>query len=207
MITTARRSSEIISEYTNGGVGLLERAPASYSEYVTSTPIKEESYEDAKARMQRNLDRLLNYDRYSEQVVEDVQASTEMEVVSEISEKNFQDEDIKPTSTTMQFGDGDVDQMYKEMNRADSEVSDGYKINPKGKLVLVLYALAVTVILALIVINTGMLATLSGANAAKTAELNAKVEQYNALQAEIDSISNSNYIIDVAENQYGMIKR
>lgn len=212
MVTTKRATEEFQSVYNQGGsmggVGLLERnVPNSYKEY-TSAPVVEEGVDAAKERMQRNLDRLLNYDRYNEEqasaaVVEDT-------VVEEVVDQgaSLADEDIRPTSTTMQFGDGDIDQMYKEMNKQQTseEASSGYKLNGKGKLILVLYALAVTVILALIVINTGVLASLSNTNQAKVAELNATMEEYNVLSAEIDSISNSDYIIDVAQNKYGMVK-
>ena len=119
----------------------------------------------------------------------------------------MQDDDIRPTSTTMQFGDGDIDQMYKEMNRANETVKESYHLNNKGKLVIVLYSLAVMVILALIAINTGMLATLSGTQQAKTAELNAKIAEYSVLQEEIESISSDDYVINQAETVLDMVKR
>lgn len=193
MVTT-RRSTESV-ESRNGGVALLERPIA--NEVVA--PAREENLEEARERMQRNLDRLLNYDRASE-LVED-------ESVSEIVDSTMQDDDIRPTSTTMQFGDGDIDQMYKEMNRSSETIKDSYHLNTKGKLVIVLYSLAVMVILALIAINTGMLATLSGTQQAKTAELNARIAEYNVLQEEIESISSNEYVINQAENVLDMVKR
>ena len=154
--------------------------------------------------MQRNLDKLLNYDRAAEQVEEQPVMSIAAE---EIVNSTMQDDDIRPTSTTMQFGDGDIDQMYKEMNRASESVKESYHLNAKGKIVIVLYSLAVMVILALIAINTGMLATLSGTQEAKTAELNSKIAEYNVLQQEIESISSNSYVINQAENVIGMVKK
>ncbi len=61
-------------------------------------------------------------------------------------------------------------------------------------------------ILALIVLNTNILATVSAERKSVSADLDAHMAQYNAIQTEIDSISNPDYIIDVAENQYGMVK-
>jgi hypothetical protein len=156
--------------------------------------------------MQENLARLMNYDRYSEEIVDSVATETIEEVEVVAQEQSFADEDIRPTSTTMQFGDGDIDQLKLDMKKNEDEKSGEYHLNSKGKLVVVLYALVVTVILALITINTGVLASLSGVSEAKSIELDSKIQTYNAIQSEIESISNSEYIIDYAENQLGMIK-
>ena len=193
MVTT-RRTSDFNS--SKGGVELLER-PATYDAYV-STPVEEEDYSVAKERMQRNLDKLLNYDRASE---------IEEEKTVEIAvEKSLSEEDIRPTSTTMQFGD-DIDQIRKEMNAVVREEKQSYHLNSKGKFVMVLYALAITVILALIALNTNMLSNLSSVSAQKSAELGNAVARYNAIVEDVNSISGDEYVIDVAENQYSMIKK
>ena len=67
MITTRRSNGFDTTESARGGVDVLERRTAINSEAV---PEREESMEETKARMQRNLDRLLNYDRYSEMEAE-----------------------------------------------------------------------------------------------------------------------------------------
>jgi len=61
-----------------------------------------------------------------------------------------------------------------------------------------LYALVVTVILALIVLNTGVLATLSNTTQAKAAQLSATIAKYDALQTEIETITSSETIIEKA---------
>ncbi len=215
MVTTRRSStnttSSVFDNSTAGGVGVLERkSNASRNEFVNIS--KEETVDEARERMRGNLNMLLNYDRSYEEVTDSVASPVVEDAPVEVSEPvavaepvNFQDEDIRPTSTTMQFGDGDVDQMYNEMRKEEHEETS-YRLNGKGKLVLVLYALAVTVILALIIINTGVLAGLSGAKAAKTAELSSKIEQYQQLSANIEDISSEGYIIGKAE-ELGMIKR
>ena len=81
-----------------------------------------------------------------------------------------------------------------------------YRLNNKGKLVVVLYSLVVTVILALIILNTGLLANLSNVKAAKAAELDAVMERYQTLNDEIADISSSEHIAEVAENNLKMIK-
>ena len=162
--------------------------------------VEEESLEQARERMQKNLDKLLNYDRYSETCVEEV---SEVQAVA-TEEVACQDEDIRPTSTTMQFGDGDLDQMYKEMNRKTEE-KEAYALNSKGKIVAVLYSLVVAVILALIVLNTGVLARINNGNELKQAELNGLMTNYERVQESIDELSSDDYVSKLAE-QEGMLK-
>ena len=203
MITTTRRSYEMASAYEGNrsaaGVDLLER-PRAYEEY-NHAPITEDLSEAKERR--KNLDKLLNYDRYSEQV------ETVSEVVDSVAvaaPAAFSDEDIRPTSTTMQFGDADLEQMYKEMNRASEQTSEGYKLNTKGKIVVAIYAVIVTLIFALIVVNTGVLTVLSRANEVKAGELAEKQAEFSALTSEIESISSNEYVLEVAQNELGMVK-
>ena len=205
MVTTTRRSSEVSSTYEPavGGVALLEK-PRSYEEYASVAPATEEDFSQEKAKRQSNLQKLLNYDRYAEQVVEP-QTTVESKVENERAA--LAEEDIRPTSTTMQFGD-DIDQIRREMNKAQEQASeDSYHLNKRGKLVVTLYALAVTVILALIVLNTGVLANLSARADAKAAQLEATVARFETIQEEIEAMTDADYIIDVAQNQYGMVKK
>ena len=60
MITTKRSGSENTS-YTNNNssVAVLDRPVSSYSSFVGSS-VKEESVEEASARMRENLQKLLN---------------------------------------------------------------------------------------------------------------------------------------------------
>ena len=156
MITTRRSEGNTINAYEseNGNVMLLERRE-------TETVANTESVDQARARMQDNLEKLLNYDRYSEiQNSVMVESAPVCEPETFVEEnKMFADEDIRPTSTTMQFGDGDIEKMRMDMREEQHEEQSGsYRLNGKGKLVVVLYALVVTVILALIAVNSGMLA-------------------------------------------------
>ena len=202
MITT-RRSYNGTSE-RSGGVGVLDREiPSSYSEYKNPTPVREESMDEAKARMQKNLEKLMNYDRFSEVSASDVVVE---EPVNTVVEAVAQDEDIKPTSTTMQFGTDDLDQMYKEMDRTDTAKETSYRLNGKGKLLAVLYALTITVVMALIIINTGVLANIKGSTTAKQAELNQLITETTELQEQVYDISNDGYIIDKAE-EIGMLSK
>ncbi len=191
MVTT-RRSTEQSSAYdngsANGGVQLLER-PVAYT-----APQQTETHDQAKERMQKNLDKLLNYDRYSEQEVS-------QQIVRE--ESSVAEEDIRPTSTTMQFGE-DIDQIREEMRLA-GEQEEVYKLNEKGRVVAILYSLAVTIILALIILNTGVLASLSNKSAERAAELDKVVAEYNTIQSQIDQVSSNDYVSQWAEAN-GMVK-
>ena len=211
MVTTRRNDGEVaVSTFKDAGVKLLERnAPETYDARVASN--QTESEQDAGQRMRSNLDRLLNYDRYSEveaSAAQPAPAVTE-EAVSEpvVEAVASSDEDIRPTSTTMQFGDADLDQMYKEMNRAESNNHVGYKLNAKGKVVVAIYAAIVAIIFALIVLNTGVLTTLSRSNTVKAETLTVKAAEYDALTSEIERISSVEHVIEVAENDLGMVKR
>jgi len=210
MITTRRSEGNTINAYesetSKGGVALLER-----KEVATVAPTTEDT-EKARARMQDNLEKLLNYDRYSE--IQDSVATIEapvqeveqvVEMVNLEQPEAFADEDIRPTSTTMQFGDGDIEKLRMDMRKQEEEPVS-YHLNGKGKLVVVLYSLVVTVILALIAVNSGVLASLSNTSKAKAIEYQSKVATYNALQSEIESITSSEHIINVATGEYGMIK-
>ena len=209
MITTRRSEGNTINAYesetSKGGVALLER-----KEVATVAPAEDT---EARARMQDNLEKLLNYDRYSE--IQDSVATIEapvqeleqvVEMVNLEQQRAFADEDIRPTSTTMQFGDGDIEKLRMDMRKEEEQQTGSYRLNGKGKLVVVLYSLVVTVILALIAVNSGVLASLSNTTQAKAVEYQSKVATYNALQSEIESITSTEHIIDVATGEYGMIK-
>ena len=217
MITTKRAENVINGSYTNENgrqdVALLEReAPKNYYAENEDTLSEKENLRQARERMQRNLDRLLNYDRYAEmekteKVAIEEKAAFEVEQsISSVSEKCSNEEDIRPTSTTMQFGDGDVDQMYREMNSAGN-AKESYRLNAKGKFFVVLYGLAVAVILALIIINTGVLVSINSRSEQKAAELSYVIGEYNERKQMRENISSDEYVSDIAENQFYMIKQ
>lgn len=254
MFTTRREGNEGYAREATagGGVGLLERAPvaentAAYGEART------ESVDEAKLRMQRNLDKLLHYDEadYSaaevsvpetekaEQVTEvyDVQTAlayaAQVKAQQKLAEKQQAEEeamqsqvyaeapapvieqvpyeteesDIRPTSTTMQFGEGESDNVYNDLTKTRETTKNSYKLNAKGKIVVALYAVAVMVILALIVLNTGVLASLKSGNSALVENITELSGQYEELVDRIETVSSDDYVKDIAENVYNMIKR
>ncbi len=191
MVTTRRSTVVMNNSFENatnkGGVSLLERP-----EICEEKAIQLDGDLAQTERMQQNLQKLLNYDRFNEENMQ--------QAVVEETVKDFADEDIRPTSTTMQFGDDNLEQIREEM-RASVIVEDtNYRLNTKGKLAVMLYSLVVTVILALIVLNTGVLSRLSKTETAMVNNVNTKVAEYNTLMNEIDSISSPEYVIDAAQN-------
>ena len=200
MVTTRRSNDVAVNSFdnlTSGGVGLLERTRA--VEEQASALEQTTNYADSE-RMQRNLQKLLNYDRFTEESMEQV-------VVEQAQTTNFADEDIRPTSTTMQFGDDNIEQIREEISKSQSVVEEGaYHVNAKGKVAIVLYSLVVAIIMALIVLNTGVLATVTAKETATAQLLEAKVQEYSAIVDKVESISSPDYVIDVAQNQFGMVK-
>lgn len=206
MITTRRQTEYNVatenSSISSSNIDLLERkAPAAYNNYENKV-VNDESYAEARDRMQKNLDRLLNYDRYSEinSEADTVAAEVQTETVSQTLE-----EDIRPSSTTMQFGDDNIENIYQDMNRQNQNNKEAHHLNKRGKLIVMLYTLTIAVIFALIVLNTGVLSKLSRQSQASAATLSAKIEKYNTINEQINSISSPEHIVKVAENEYGMI--
>lgn len=185
MITT-RRSGEVSYEQKamHGGVDLLEMPVAQANSVVEDTDLSE-----AQERMRKNLNDLLNYDRFSEENVAESIVTDSVQIM----ERDFADEDIRPTSTTMQFGD-DIDSIRQEMNQ-ESAQKTSYRLNSKGKVALVLYSLVAMVILALIILNTGVLANLSNVKAAKVEQLSSLKQEYALQQENIAEISDPDYVI------------
>ena len=185
MITT-RRSGEVSYEQKamHGGVDLLEMPIAQANSVVEDTDLSE-----AQERMRKNLNDLLNYDRFTEENVAESIVTDSVQIM----ERDFADEDIRPTSTTMQFGD-DIDSIRQEMNQ-ESAQKTSYRLNNKGKVALVLYSLVAMVILALIILNTGVLANLSNVKAAKVEQLSSLKQEYALQQENIAEISDPDYVI------------
>ena len=102
--------------------------------------------------------------------------------------------------------DGETEGVYNDMARTREEAKESYKLNAKGKIIVALYALAVTVILALIIINTGVLASIKNGNNSLRAEISGLTAESEALAGRIETVSSDEYVINVAENEYNMIK-
>ncbi len=198
MLTTRRNTG---SSESGSAIDVLERRNPSMFEETESR----ESLDAEREKMHRNLNLLLYGDTAEQEVTETAEEVAE-DTAPEIQAEARSDDDIRPTSTTMQFGDGDVSNVYNDMERSKEQEKTSYKLNGKGKFVVALYALTVMVILALIVLNTGVLASLKRTNEARVETLNSRIAEYNALTERIDAISADDYVVSVAQNEYGMVK-
>ena len=197
MVTTLRSTEMSSTTYennsANGGIALQVK-PNVNEEVALNSPVDTEATE----RMKRNLSKLLNYDRFTEE---------QMQVEDKVStELNFSDEDIRPTSTTMQFGDDNIEELREEMRKSEEEIQ-GYHLNSKGKVAVIIYSMVITVIFALIILNTGLLARLNAERQVAYADYNSAVAEYDQVMSNIESISSPEHVISVAENEYGMVRR
>ena len=167
-----------------------------------------------KERMSKNLAYILNYESYAEQanvaeVAPEITAETTSEVC--VDAKVISDEDIMPTSTTLQFGDGQADILFNDLRKenevkAVSNAQSKYRLSASGKVLVALYSIVVATIIALIVVNTSILAGLKTSVATKQAALNGVMTEYAQASARLDEISSDQHVIDVAENEYNMVK-
>ena len=127
------------------------------------------------------------------------------QIPTESPKKEVSDEDICPTDTTMQFAEKDMFKTYYKEQSNQSEDVDYHK-NTHGKIMLVLYSVAVGIILALIIMNSSVLSTMTKNNESKKSQVIAMTEQYNSVKAELDEISSDSHVINVAEQEYNMVK-
>ena len=199
-MTNTMRSSDTVSSYygneSMGGVALLERpATAERTELF--------NHEQESVRQRRNMQNILNYDKMPSATAVIEESIQVQEVKAEYS---ISEEDIRPTGTTMQFGGPDADSMRAEM-RTETKEKKQYRLSTKGKMAIVLYALTVVVILALIVLNTGVLSSLNNKNIQSAQALEEVSSQYYALNQEIESASADQTVIDYATNQLNMVKK
>lgn len=229
MITTRREttSEELTRSEARSRLGLLERTePRSFNE-AFEAPVQTE--EEQNERMTKNFDMLLNYEKYIEEAkqkemeeerirterVAAENAAREAEAVARAAAaaaavrqaEPIAEEDITPSGTTMQFRTENVGELYNDLEREkeDTRQNAKYRINARGKLLAAIYAIVVVTILALIIINTSVLAALRGNNAANAALLAEKQAEYADIAAENEYLSSDDYISSAAED-LGMVK-
>ncbi len=221
MITTRRSQSEIATERERTNVATLEREiPTSYNEYLVKDAVNEavDLKMNERSRISQNLDLLMNYEKYldqKEEVVDRVVKEDSVpklqykqperaQAVVEAPEKPAIADDLKPSSTTMQFTETDMDTLYQDLQKEEEQ--QGYYLNAKGKLMIALYALVVVAIMALIVINTSVLSALNLNMREKTENLASLKAEYQSLDERLNAISSDEHVIEIAEGEYNMVK-
>lgn len=224
MITTRRETIDNdVRNEARSRLGLLDRKPVAYNEAEAYATDFEETIdkEEDKRRMSENFNLLLNYEKYIEEkkqqeqlekasaatVVEEPQIAeaAAYEQVAAVNAATISKEDITPTSTTMQFGTDDVGSLYSDMKK-DEKTDAKFRLSAHSKIMIAVYAIVVTVIMALIIINTSVLASLRAREAASAAKLERLTTEYNALEEELNEVSSDKHVIEIAEGEYNMVK-
>ena len=72
-------------------------------------------------------------------------------------------EDLRPSSTTMQFESAEDSDLYEDLDyKRESKAEENFRISSKGKMLIAIYSAVVILILSLIIINARMLKSLDG---------------------------------------------
>ena len=112
MLTTRRNTS-----FESGSaIDVLERRNPSIDETHGTEDLDAE-----REKMHRNLNMLLYGETAEPEVTEKPEEVAEETV--EIQAEAKSDDDIRPTSTTMQFGDGDVSNVYNDMQKQKDQAT------------------------------------------------------------------------------------
>ena len=178
--------------------------------------------------MKSNLDRILHYERYrnnGEPVASEVKSDTASAVeeyfrrgetaqrtsAPEIREsvaapRVEESEDLRPSSTTMQFESAENNDIYEDLNyKRESKAEENFRISSKGKMLIAIYSAVVILILSLIIINARMLKSLDGS-------LSTRNERVDELQKTYERVSDdysdamSDEAIDAWAKEHGMQK-
>ena len=154
--------------------------------------------------------------RYSQKAVADdfedmffyAERSSAPEVKTEEKTEKYEkvNEDLYPSSTTMQFLDKKNNPLEDYRDENETNLSKKFKINNKAKVLIAVYALVLLTIFALIILNTTLLKSIDRTVEAKTARVETLREENAALKDSLDYLSSDETISEKA-TEMGMIKR
>ncbi|MCI6734443.1 MAG: hypothetical protein MR437_05155 [Clostridiales bacterium] len=168
-----------------------------YNNVKTNAFEKEDARERQYAKDATNLDKILGMQDADDTKILGEKVRTPLKEV---------DEDLIPSSTTMQFESDEDNDIYEEVRpKNETDLQKKYKINTKGKVLIAVYALVIATILSLIVINSRMLRSLDNSISGYTGKITELTEQYTNVNAELDYVKSDEVIIEKAEAM-GMVK-
>ncbi|MDD7165100.1 MAG: hypothetical protein PUI31_00255 [Clostridia bacterium] len=168
-----------------------------YNNVKTNAFEKEDARERQYAKDATNLDKILGMQDADDTKILGEKVRTPLKEV---------DEDLIPSSTTMQFESNEDNDIYEEVRpKNETDLQKKYKINTKGKVLIAVYALVIATILSLIVINSRMLRSLDNSISGYTGKITELTEQYTNVNAELDYVKSDEVIIEKAEAM-GMVK-
>ncbi len=170
-----------------------------YNNVKTNVLEKENVRERQYAKDATNLDKILDM-----QNADDTKILGEK--VREQAPVKEVDENLVPSSTTMQFESYDENDIYEEVRpKNETDLQKKYKINTKGKVLIAVYALVVATILSLIVINSRMLKSLDTSISGYANKVTELTEEYAKVTEELDFVKSDAVIVEKAE-AFGMVK-
>ena len=159
-----------------------------YNNVKTNVLEKENAEERQYAKDATNLDKILG-----------MQDADDTKVLGENVKAPLRefDEDLIPSSTTMQFESDEDNDIYEEVRpKNETDLQKKYKINTKGKVLIAVYALVIATILSLIVINSRMLKSLDNSISGYAGKITELTEQYTNVTAELDYVKSDEVIIE-----------
>lgn len=168
-----------------------------YNNVKTNVLEKEDARERQYVKDATNLDKILG-----------MQDADDTKILGENVKTPLRetDEDLIPSSTTMQFESDEDNDIYEEVRpKNETDLQKKYKINTKGKVLIAVYALVIATILSLIVINSKMLRSLDNSISGYAGKITELTEQYTNVNAELDYVKSDEVIIEKAEAM-GMVK-
>lgn len=115
-------------------------------------------------------------------------------------------EDLRPTSTTMQFESAEENDLYEDLNyKKVSKKEENFSISSKGKMLIAIYSAVVLLILSLIIINARMLKSLDGSLSTRSERVNELQKTYERVSDEYSAVM-SDEAIDAWAKEHGMQK-
>lgn len=171
-----------------------------YNNVKTNVLEKENVRERQYAKDATNLDKILDLQNSADDTKIFGEKVREQAPVKEVNEN------LMPSSTTMQFESYEENDIYEEVRpKNETDLQKKYKINTKGKVLIAVYALVVATILSLIVINSRMLKSLDTSISGYASKVTELTQEYAKVTEELDYVKSDAVIAEKAEN-FGMVK-
>lgn len=184
---------------------VLEREDSVLDYQLEDAPTAIETPEETRARKSRNLDKIMNFEKYKVEE-ERLGASQKLdELIRSVDGVQLTArEDLSPSSTTMQFKNNKSAEDFYES--AVNEEKFTFKLNTRGKLLIAAYAVVVAIILAFIILNTGIINSIQNKLSEKEAVVENLQSTYAQIEENIKEVSSDEYVINKAVNEYNMSK-
>ena len=193
-----------------------------------TSSVKERENVEARAhasRMRGNLDYILaggkTIDKFPIETEKKVyhtptvELETDQKIIEMVYKSIFAGEDLMPSNTTMQFDKNGNPEIFEDVrslnkgvskeNRDENKTRREYSISAKGKVLIAVYALVVTTIFSLIILNSRMLKKLDNSINNYSSQVSELSKEYTQVMEELDVAMSDETIIEKAL-QMGMEK-